>query len=109
MVSSVRMDVGLAWLAINAVQAERTKAALAASAAGARLGNRHKLDHAGCLGRAALARAVDEFESSLIPVVQAIGLPARLTLASMAMELNRRGMRSARGGKWLRSFVADAG
>jgi hypothetical protein len=27
----------------------------------------------------------------------------------MAMELNRRGMRSARGGKWLRSFVADAG
>jgi len=64
------MDVGLAWLAINAVQAEHTKATLAASAAGARLGNRHKLDHAGCLGRAALARAVDEFESSLIPVVQ---------------------------------------
>jgi hypothetical protein len=57
--------------------AERTKGALAASAAGARLGNRHKLDHAGCLGRAALARAVDDFESSLIPVVQAIGLPAR--------------------------------
>jgi len=51
--------------------AERTKAALAAkSAAGASLGNPHNLDHAGCLGRAALARAADEFSSRLIPVVQ---------------------------------------
>jgi DNA invertase Pin-like site-specific DNA recombinase len=51
--------------------AERTKAALAAkSAAGASLGNPHNLNHAGCLGRAALARAADEFSSRLIPVVQ---------------------------------------
>src|SRR6202022_1027145 len=36
--------------------AERTKAALAAKrAAGVSLGNPHNLDHAGCLGRAALA------------------------------------------------------
>src|SRR3984893_5119198 len=35
-------------------------------------GNPHNLDHAGCLGRAALARAADEFASTLIPVVQAI-------------------------------------
>jgi DNA invertase Pin-like site-specific DNA recombinase len=49
---------------------ERTKAALAAKrAAGASLGNPRNLDHAGCLGRAAQARAADEFASSLTPVV----------------------------------------
>jgi DNA invertase Pin-like site-specific DNA recombinase len=88
--------------------AERTKAALAAKrAAGVSLGNPHNLDLAGCLGRAALARAADEFASTLIPVVQAIRATGALTLASMAMELNRRGIRSARGGKWHRSSVAN--
>jgi DNA invertase Pin-like site-specific DNA recombinase len=87
---------------------ERTKAALAAKrAAGASLGNPRNLDHAGCLGRAALARAADEFASSLIPVVQAIRATGALTLASVATELNRRGIRSARGGKWHRSSVAN--
>jgi hypothetical protein len=58
--------------------AERTKAPLTAkSAAGASLRNPHNLDHAGCLGRAALVRTADEFVSSLIPVVQTNGLPAR--------------------------------
>ena len=43
---------------------ERTRGALAAKkAAGARLGNPHNLDHAGSLGRAALARAADQFAS----------------------------------------------
>jgi hypothetical protein len=88
--------------------AERTKAALAAKrAAGMSLGNPHNLDHAGCLGRAALARAADEFACGLIPVVQAIRATGALTLASMAIELNRRGIRSARGGKWHRSSVAN--
>jgi Resolvase, N terminal domain len=87
---------------------ERTKAALAAKrAAGAILGNPHNLDHAGCLGRAALAQAADEFASGLTPVVQAIRAIGALTLASMAIELNRRGIRSARGGKWHRSSVAN--
>jgi DNA invertase Pin-like site-specific DNA recombinase len=88
--------------------AERTKAALAAKkAAGARLGNPHNLDRAGSLGRAALARAADEFASGLIPVVRAIRATGALTLASLAMELNRRGIRSARGGTWHRSSVAN--
>jgi DNA invertase Pin-like site-specific DNA recombinase len=87
---------------------ERTKAALAAKrAAGASLGNPRNLAHAGCLGRAALARAADEFACGLIPVVQAIRATGALTLASMAIELNRRGIRSARGGKWHRSSVAN--
>jgi len=76
-------------------------------AAGARLGNSHNLDYAGSLGRAAVARAADEFASGLIPVVQAIRATGALTLASMATELNGRGIRSARGGKWHRSSVAN--
>jgi DNA invertase Pin-like site-specific DNA recombinase len=88
--------------------AERTKAALAAKkAAGASLGNPRNLDHAGSLGRAALVRAADEFASGLIPVVQAIRASGALTLASMAVELNRRGIRSARGGEWHVSSVAN--
>jgi DNA invertase Pin-like site-specific DNA recombinase len=88
--------------------AERTKAALAAKrAAGALLGNRRNLDDAGALGRAALARAADDFASGLVPVLRAIRTTGALTLASMAMELNRRGIRSARGGKWHPSSVAN--
>jgi DNA invertase Pin-like site-specific DNA recombinase len=88
--------------------AERTKAALVAKrAAGALLGNRRNLDDAGALGRAALVRAADDFASGLIPVLQAIRTTGALTLASMAMELNRRGIRSARGGKWHPSSVAN--
>jgi DNA invertase Pin-like site-specific DNA recombinase len=88
--------------------AERTKAALAAKkAAGANLGNPRNLDHAGSLGRAALVRTADEFASSLMPVVNAIRASGALTLASMAIELNRRGIRSARGGEWHASSVAN--
>ena len=54
-----------------------------------------------------IARAADEFASGLIPVVQAIRATGALTLASMARELNGRGVRSARGGKWHRSSVAN--
>jgi DNA invertase Pin-like site-specific DNA recombinase len=87
---------------------ERTKAALAAKrVAGASLGNPRNLAHAGSLGRAALARAADEFASSLTPAVHAIRATGALTLASMAIELNRRGIRSARGGLWHRSSVAN--
>lgn len=88
--------------------AERTKAALAAKkAAGASLGNPRNLAHAGNIGRAALIDVADEFASGLTPVIQAIRATGALTLASMAMELNRRGIRSARGGNWHRSSVRN--
>jgi DNA invertase Pin-like site-specific DNA recombinase len=88
--------------------AERTKAALVAKkATGARLGNPHNLDHAGNTGRAALIDAADQFASDLCPVLQAIRATGAITLASMAIELNRRGIRSARGGKWHRSSVRN--
>lgn len=88
--------------------AERTKAALAAKkAAGARLGNPHNLDQAGCRGRAALARTADEFASGLFPILQTIRASGARSLAAIAMELNRRGIRSARGGSWHRSSVGN--
>jgi DNA invertase Pin-like site-specific DNA recombinase len=88
--------------------AERTKAALAAKkAAGTRLGNPHNLDQAGCLGRAALVQTADEFASGLIPVLQTICASGARSLAAIAMELNRRGIRSARGGSWQRSSVGN--
>src|SRR5436305_4344436 len=74
--------------------AERTKAALAAKkAAGAILGNPRNLAQAGKIGRAALIDVADEFASGVLPVIRAIRATGALTLASMAMELNRRGIR----------------
>jgi DNA invertase Pin-like site-specific DNA recombinase len=88
--------------------AERTKAALAAKkATGTRLGNPRNLDQAGFRGRAALARRADEFASGLIPVLQTIRASGARSLAAIAMELNRRGIRSARGGSWHRSSVGN--
>jgi len=79
----------------------------AKKAAGASLGNPRNLVHAGDIGRAALIDVADEFASRLIPVIQAIRATGALTLAAMAMELDRRGIRSARGGKWHRSSVRN--
>src|SRR3954471_16409452 len=69
------------------------------------LGNPRNLHHAGSLGRAALIQAADEFASGLVPLVQAIRAAGALTHAFMALELNRRGIRSARGG--MASSVAN--
>jgi len=88
--------------------AERTKAALAAKkATGARLGNPHNLDQAGCRGRAALVRTADEFASGLIPVLQTIRASGSHSLAAIATELNRRCIRSPRGGPWRQSSVGN--
>jgi DNA invertase Pin-like site-specific DNA recombinase len=88
--------------------AERTKAALAAKkAAGARLGNPRNLAQTGTIGRTVLIDVADQFASGLVAVVQAIRATGALTLASTAMELNRRGIRSARGGNWHRSSVRN--
>jgi DNA invertase Pin-like site-specific DNA recombinase len=88
--------------------AERTKAALAAKRAnGARLGNPTNLDHAGALGRATQVAAADEFVSGLLPVVVAIRQTGANTLEAMSQALNQRGIRTARGGQWRASSVAN--
>jgi DNA invertase Pin-like site-specific DNA recombinase len=87
---------------------ERTKAALAAKkAAGARLGNPRNLEYAGSIGRATLVDTADQFALDLVPAVQAICATGAITLASIAIELNRRGIKSARGGLWHRSAVRN--
>jgi hypothetical protein len=88
--------------------AERTKAALASKrASGARLGNPTNLDHAGALGRATRVAAADEFVSGLLPVVLAIRQTGAQTLEAMSCALNQRGIRTARGGAWHASSVAN--
>jgi hypothetical protein len=88
--------------------AERTKAALASKrASGARLGNPSNLPHAGALGRATQVAAADEFVSGLLPVVLAIRQTGAQTLEAMSQALNQRGIRTARGGQWRASSVAN--
>src|ERR1700716_3666484 len=88
--------------------AERTKAALASKrASGARLGNPTNLKHAGVLGRATQVAAADEFVSGLLPVVLAICKTGAKTLEAMSQAVNQRGIRTARGGAWRASSVAN--
>jgi DNA invertase Pin-like site-specific DNA recombinase len=88
--------------------AERTKAALASKrASGARLGNPSNLPLAGALGRATQIAAADEFVSGLLPVVLAIRQTGAKSLEAMSQALNQRGIRTARGGKWHASSVAN--
>jgi DNA invertase Pin-like site-specific DNA recombinase len=87
---------------------ERTRVALAAKkASGAMLGNPHNLRLAGSMGRAALCQAADQFAEGLSAVVETIRADGANTLRSMAAELNRRGFKSPRGGKWYPSSVAN--
>jgi DNA invertase Pin-like site-specific DNA recombinase len=88
--------------------AERTKAALASKrAGGAGLGNPTNLPVAGALGRATQTAAADEFVAGLLPVVLAIRQTGAETLEAMSQALNQRGIRTARGGKWHASSVAN--
>lgn len=80
---------------------ERTKAALAAKkAGGAKLGNPSNIAEAGELGRSVQTTAADEFVAGLLPIIQAIRSTGETTLREMTAALNRRGIRSARGGRW---------
>jgi DNA invertase Pin-like site-specific DNA recombinase len=88
--------------------AERTKAALASKRAnGARLGNPTNLGHAGALGRATQIATADDFVAGLLPVVLAIRQTGAKTLEAMSQALNQRGIRTARGGQWRASSVAN--
>jgi DNA invertase Pin-like site-specific DNA recombinase len=87
---------------------ERTKAALAAKkAAGACLGNPVNLDQAGASGRAVSIATADGFARNLAPVLHSVRAEGALTLRAMAASLNRRGVKSPRGGEWYPSSVAN--
>jgi DNA invertase Pin-like site-specific DNA recombinase len=87
---------------------ERTKAALGAKrASGHRLGNPRNIGSAGVLGRTVQTVAADQFVEGLMPVVQAIRSSGAATLEAITIALNQRGIRSARGGRWHASSVAN--
>src|SRR5258705_9153454 len=87
---------------------ERTKAALAAKkASGASLGNPHNLAKAGLLGRAVLMESAEVLAHSLAPVLRSVRAEGATTLRSIAQALNRRGIKSPRGGTWYPSSVAN--
>ena len=87
---------------------ERTKAALAAKkASGARLGNPRNIVQAGELGRGVQTAAANQFVAGLMPVVQAIRNTGATTLETNSQALNQRGIRSAQGGQWRASSVAN--
>jgi hypothetical protein len=71
------------------------------------LGNPHNLAQAGFVGRAALIEGADRFVESLVPVIQAIRAEGATTLRAIAQALNRRGFKSARGGAWHPSSIAN--
>jgi len=87
---------------------ERTKAALVAKkAAGAALGNPVNLAEAGSLGRVTLIESADDLAHSLAPVLRAVRSEGATTLRSIAQALNRRGIKSPRGGTWYPSSIAN--
>ena len=87
---------------------ERTRAALLAKkAAGAALGNPVNLAEAGSLGRATLIESAEALAHGLAPVLRAVQSEGATTLRSIAQALNRRGIKSPRGGTWHPSSVSN--
>jgi DNA invertase Pin-like site-specific DNA recombinase len=86
---------------------ERTKAALASKKGTGALGNPTNLTLAGASGRAASVAAADEFAQRVAPVLHAIRVEGALTLRAMATSLNKRGIKTSRGGEWHPSSVAN--
>jgi DNA invertase Pin-like site-specific DNA recombinase len=85
----------------RALISARTKAALAAKKAqGAILGNRTNLAEAQRLGRAVVKADADAFAVNVLPVIRQIEAQGAATLRAIAAALNKRGIRTARGGEW---------
>jgi DNA invertase Pin-like site-specific DNA recombinase len=87
----------------RALISTRTKAALAAkraSEAGWKPGNPKNLAEAGALGRAASKQAADAFAANILPIIRETQASGVNTYQALANALNRRGIRTARGGQW---------
>jgi DNA invertase Pin-like site-specific DNA recombinase len=87
---------------------ERTKAALAAKKSnGATLGNPRNISEAGQLGRSVQQSEADRHATNVIPVIRSILSHGPVGMVSIAEQLNQRGIRTARGGDWHVSSVAN--
>jgi len=76
-------------------------------AAGAAPGNSVNLAEAGSLGRVTLIESADDFAQSLASALRAISSEGATTLRFISQALNRRGIKSPRGGKRHPSSVAN--
>jgi len=87
---------------------ERTRAALAAKKQrGEALGNPRNIAQAGQAGRDALRAEADRFAANLLPIIRSIQSAGRIGMGAIAKQLNERGIRTARGGQWHVSSVAN--
>jgi DNA invertase Pin-like site-specific DNA recombinase len=87
---------------------ERTKAALSAKKEqGARLGNPTNIAQAGQLGRSAQQSEADRFAINLLPLISSIQKEGPVGMVAIARQLNERGIRTQRGGRWHVSSVAN--
>jgi hypothetical protein len=93
---------------------QRTHEALARKKAqGARLGNPRNPAEAAAKGREVIAANADEFAAGMVPIIEGIRAAGVTTLAGIADALNKRGVRTARGGTWhamtVRNLLLRAG
>ena len=111
------LTVGIMALVAEAEReaiSRRTKEALAvAKARGVKLGNpngaeAHRRAGKGAVAlRAAVSGNAERFAAELAPVIEAIRAERHVSLRAIAAELNRRGMRTRRGGMWQVSNVRN--
>lgn len=94
----------------RALISARTKAALAAKRAdgsGWKPGNPKNLAEAGALGRAVNKEAADTFAANTLPLIREMQASGVSTYQGLADALNRRGIRTARGGQWYATTVIN--
>jgi DNA invertase Pin-like site-specific DNA recombinase len=92
----------------RALISERTRVALAArKAQGTLLGNRTNLPEASAKGIQAARAAADAHARNVLPIVRQLQASGITTLLGIAGELNARGIRSARSGRWYASSVSN--
>ncbi len=87
---------------------ERTRAALASRKInGAKLGNPTNSAAAAAKGRAVSINEADRFAQTVLPIIASIQSSGITSLRGMAIALNNRGVRTARGGQWQVSNVRN--
>jgi DNA invertase Pin-like site-specific DNA recombinase len=92
----------------RALISQRTKAALAVrKAQGVKLGNPRNAPALLEKGRATQAADADRFAANVAPIIETLRAKGITTLKGLADELNRRGVKTARGGDWHASTIRN--
>ena len=87
---------------------ERTRAALSSrKASGTILGNPTNTAEAAARGREVSIRESERFAATVLPIIESIRRSGNTSLRGIALALNNRGVRTARGGPWQVSNVRN--